>query len=339
MDPVKDKNLESSGSPLASVSNGMDLFKRNLPWIIAFALALLLVAGYRYTFSPPSDFPSGSIVSIARGASAAEVSQELASMHLIKHPRLLRLFFRISGTGAGIHSGAYLFQSPENLFVVTYRLLAGAYGLPPVRLTFIEGATTREMADQVGEAFLIPAKDFSQEARQYEGYLFPDTYLFPPSSTVASIVATMRTNFTARIAPLMGDIQASGHSLSDTVIVASLVEKEARTTASRRIVAGILWNRLAKGMPLQVDAVFGYIFNRDTYSPSFADLKTESPYNLYLHKGLPPGPISNPGLDALDAAVHPTKTDYLYYLTGFDELMHYATTYAGHQANQKKYLK
>ena len=121
--------------------------------------------------------------------------------------------------------------------------------------------------------------------------------------------------------------------------MASLVEKEARTIASRRLVAGILWNRLELGMPLQVDAVFGYIFNRETYSPSFADLTTESPYNLYLHKGLPPGPINNPGLDALGATLNPTKTDYLYYLTGTDNLMHYATTYAGHLANQRKYLQ
>jgi len=316
----------------------MDLFRRNLPWIIAFALAVILVAGYQYTFSPPDDFPSGSIVSITRGASATEVAQELASMHLIKHPGLLRLFFRISGTGGGIHSGAYLFPSPENLFVVAYRLLSGAYGLPPVRLTFIEGITAREIADQVAGEFEIPAKDFLQEARQYEGYLFPDTYLFPPSSTAASIVATMRENFETKIATLAGDIQASGRSLSDTVILASLVEKEARQSESRRMVAGILLNRLKLGMPLQVDAVFGYIFNRDTYSPSFADLKVESPYNTYTHTGLPPGSINNPGLDALEAVLNPTKTDYLYYLTGTDDLMHYATTYAGHQANQRKYL-
>ena len=108
---------------------------------------------------------------------------------------------------------------------------------------------------------------------------------------------------------------------------------------NKRIVAGILSNRLELGMPLQVDAVFGYIFGRDTYSPSFEDLKVNSPYNTYLHVGLPPGPITNPGLDSLQAAAVPTKTDYLYYLTGSDNLMHYATTYVGHLANQNKYLR
>ena len=137
---------------------------------------------------------------------------------------------------------------------------------------------------------------------------------------------------------LLSGIQASGHSLSDIVIMASLVEKEARTDVNRRIVAGVLWNRLALGMPLQVDAVFGYIFDRDTYSPSFEDLKVDSPYNTYTHKGLPPGPISNPGLESIYAALYPTKTNYLYYLTGKDTLMHYARTYAEHVANQTKYL-
>ena len=150
---------------------------------------------------------------------------------------------------------------------------------------------------------------------------------------------SLRANFDTKIKALSPAIDASGHSLSDIVIMASLVEKEARTSANRRIVAGILWNRLEKNMPLQVDAVFGYINNRDTYSPSLTDLKIDSPYNTYVYKGLPPGPINNPGLDSLDAAVNPTKTDYFYYLTGSDNQMHYATTYAEHQANQKKYLK
>jgi len=92
-------------------------------------------------------------------------------------------------------------------------------------------------------------------------------------------------------------------------------------------------------MPLQVDAVFGYIFNKDTYSPSFADLKIDSPYNTYTRIGLPPGPIDNPGLDSIEAVLHPTKTNYLYYLTDKNGVMHYAATFAEHQSNQRKYLK
>lgn len=308
-------------------------------WAVAFVLAVFLVVGYRIAFAPPSDFPSGSIVSIARGASVPDIAVQLASAHLIKHPNLFRMLLRISGGSLHVQAGAYLFNTPENLFTVAYRLVAGVYGIPPVRITFPEGETARDYAMRITEEIPdISASDFLSKAQPYEGYLFPDTYLFLQSADADSIVKTMRTNFDTKIASLSPDITASGHSLSDSVVMASLVEKEARTSAVRRVVAGILWNRLARGMPLQVDAVFGYIFNRDTYSPSYADLKVDSPYNTYTHIGLPPGPINNPGLDALDAVLHPTNTDYLYYLTDKNGVMHYATTYAGHQANRKKYL-
>lgn len=315
-------------------------FRRFVPLTLACAVALLFFGSWQYLFAPPATFPAGSTVTIAQGASAPEIAGTLAERNIVARPSVLLFLFRISETSGQIHFGTYRFQVSENALVVAYRLITGSYGIPPVRLTFVEGITVREMAAQITIAFpQISETMFSQAARPYEGYLFPDTYLFSPSADAASIVATMRANFDAKIASLSSAIHASGHSLSDTVIIASLVEKEARTTASRRIVAGILWNRLELDMPLQVDAVFGYIFNRDTYSPSFADLKVDSPYNTYTHTGLPPGPIANPGLDSLEAVINPTRTDYLYYLTGNDELMHYATTYAGHQANQKKYLK
>lgn len=308
-------------------------------WLIAFALALLLVGGYYATIAPPRDFPAGSTLRIQSGATVPEIAQRLYAAHIIAHPALLRAVLRITGASETVQQGAYLFVKPENVLSVAYRLATGDYGLPPVRSTFIEGITVREMGVQVASAFAgIPADDFIEKAKPQEGYLFPDTYFFQPSADIETIIETMRSNFDAKTAPLSDDVRASGHALSDIVIMASLVEKEARSAEARRMVAGILWNRLDRGMPLQVDAVFGYIFNRATYSPSYADLKVDSPYNTYTHRGLPPSPICNPGLDALQAALTPTKTSYLYYLTGSDNQMHYATTYAEHQANQRKYL-
>lgn len=317
-----------------------DPSKRNVWLAAACASALFLFGSWYYLFAPPVDFPAGSIVSVAQGASVPEIAQQFANMHIIAHPQLLRFVLRISGTGTEVQSGAYRFAAPQNLFVVAYRLVTGSYDLPPVRITFIEGVTVREMAEQVEAAFpSITAAEFRRQAKPYEGYLFPDTYLFSPAADGSSIIATMRANFDAKIASSSRTIAASGHSLSDIVIIASLIEKEARTSANKHLVAGVLWNRLKIGMPLQVDAVFGYIFNRDTYSPSFADLKVDSPYNTYMHTGLPPGPIDNPGLDSLEAAINPTKTNYLYYLTGKDNVMHYATTYAEHLVNQSRYLR
>ncbi len=307
-------------------------------WYAALLFGALLSFGGWYLFAAPAGFSPENVV-IAQGASAAKVAQELAQAHVIAHPVLLHTLLRLSGEENSVQAGMYGFDAPENLFVVLRRIVTGDYGLPPIRLTFVEGATVRDMATRIAHAFPgISETDFRQAAQPYEGYLFPDTYFLPPSSDAASIVALMRANFAAKVAPLSPEIAASGRTLSDIVIMASLVEKEARTPADKRIVAGILWNRILRGMPLQVDAVFGYIYNRDTYAPSLADLKTDSPYNTYLHTGLPPGPIDNPGLDSLEAAANPAKTDYLYYLTGADGRMHYATTYAGHQANLKRYL-
>ena len=114
--------------------------------------------------------------------------------------------------------------------------------------------------------------------------------------------------------------------------------EEAPDTKDRRIIAGILWKRITIGMPLQVDAVFPYIININSLQLTKSELQTNSPYNTYTNKGLPPGPIASPGLDAILAAVNPTKTNYLYYLSDLKGNMHYCPTYACQLANQRKYL-
>jgi UPF0755 protein len=295
----------------------MNISKRNVSLAVALALVVIFLIGYSFFIAPPKDFPSGDIVIIAHGMSAPDVVSELAGAHIISHSSVLRFILRISMTSGRIHSGAYRFGSPENVFVVAYRLVVGEYGLPLVRITLIDGMTVDEVAAQVADNLpSISASDFIKVATSSEGYLFPDTYFFPPGTDATTILAAMRANFDSKTAPLSGEISASSHSFSDTIIMASLIEKEARTDTDKKIVAGILWNRLALGMPLQVDA------DRDTYS----------------HAGLPASPICNPGLASIEAALEPTKTAYLYYLTGKDGLMHYATTFAGHEANLRKYL-
>lgn len=309
-------------------------------WAVIFVAVVLIVNGYRVTLSAPENFPEHAVVVVPEGASARETADILAAAHVVRSADLLRLVLRVTGGSAHVHPGPYRFDRLENALVIASRLSRGAFGIPPIRLTFVEGDTTRDMANEVADAFPdISAAQFLSVAAPYEGYLFPDTYLFPPDATAASIVAAMRKNFDVQTAPLASAIAASGHSESDIIIMASLIEREARSTEARRMVSSILWNRIADGMPLQVDAVFGYIFGRDTYSPSFDDLKTDSPYNTYTHDGLPPGPICNPGLDAIATAIQPAESAYLYYLTGTDGQMHYAKTYAGQLANQRAYLK
>jgi len=296
----------------------IDFYKRYLPWIVAFILAVFIVSGYRFLFSPPSHFPSGSIIIVPKGLSTPLVAQELKNARVIASPTLFRLILRISGNDNSIQAGAYRFQTPQNLFRVVYRIVTGDYGIPLSRITFVEGVTISEAAKQVAETFspMISEDDFLKAGESYEGYLFPDTYFFSLTTDAESVVKIMRENFNKKIEPFSEDIKTSGHSLSDIVTMASLIEKETKTDADRHIVSGILWTRFSIGMPLQVDV----------------SLET------YDHPGFPSAPIANPGIESIDAAIHPTKTNYLYYLTGKDGLMHYATTFAAHQVNRKKYL-
>lgn len=300
---------------------------------------LLSVGGYYALLAAPADFTPGNIVIISRGSSVHDAALTLASARVVQHPKLLELLVRLSGRSNNMQSGAYRFSEPENVVVIAWRLISGGFGIPPVRFTIPEGSTVRDMAKRVHEAFPeITLADFISVGEPYEGYLFPDTYQFQAPPDAASVVIGMRENFDTKTLPLKTKFDASGHSLSDLVIMASLIEREGRTLEDKRMISGILWNRIARGMPLQVDAVFGYIYHRDTYSPSFADLKVDSPYNTYTHKGLPPGPIGSPGLESLEAAATPVQTDFLFYITGNDGLMHYATTFAGHQENLRNYL-
>jgi len=149
-----------------------------------------------------------------------------------------------------------------------------------------------------------------------QGYLFPDTYKFFPSLTPAQVLTALQQNYQVKIGPLRPAIATSGHSESDIIIMASIIQKEAAGPTDSPIIAGILWKRIADGIALQVDA-----------DPS-----------TYTHRGLPAAPLDNPGLIAINAAINPTASPYLYYLHDSNGNVHYASTYQQHQANIKKYL-
>lgn len=209
-------------------------------------------------------------------------------------------------------------------------------GIPTIKVTFPEGTSVREMAVLLKERFpLFDSETFFELSKGNEGYLFPDTYLFETDIMPEQV----RERLIQRFYEKTRELGLSEERLHDVVIVASLVEEEANTREDRRLVSGILWKRNEIGMALQVDAVFGYIQGTTTYHPTGEDLEIDSPYNTYLYRGLPPGPITNPGLDALQAAYEPTETDYLYYLTGDDGITYYAKTFEEHKRNKELYLQ
>ncbi|MFA5184261.1 MAG: endolytic transglycosylase MltG [Patescibacteria group bacterium] len=180
-----------------------------------------------------------------------------------------------------------------------------------------------------------------------EGYLFPDTYRIYASSTVQDVIDKMLANFDKKLTLQMRkDIKAQGKTIYDIITMASLIEKEApfdyqkKDNRDARIISGVFWNRLKAGQALQSDATLSYIFSDNKPSHSGQELEIDSPYNTYKYRGLPPGPICNPGLLAIEAAIYPLATDYNYFLTPKDQnTVIYARTYAEHLKNKYQYLK
>src|SRR5690606_26432746 len=172
-----------------------------------------------------------------------------------------------------------------------------------------------------------------------EGHLFPDTYFVPVTATSEYAIRMFENNFERKVEDIREEVAQSGKDFNDILIMASIIEGEARAEKDMKIISGILWKRIEIGMPLQVDATFVYLLGKGTSDLTRADLETDSPYNTYLYKGLPPTPISNPGLAAIRAALSPTETEYLYFLTGDDGKMHYSKTHDEHVAKKSQYIK
>ena len=293
------------------------------------AIIFFVLAGFSGYFflSAPKDFPSGETIVIEKGTGLAEISGKLKKEGFIRSKYAFALYARALGKSKKIKYGKYLFNEPVSVFSLISRLAKGEFGFKPIKVTITEGLTIKEISELFGGFENFDKKEFLEKTEKLEGYLFPDTYLFLPFAETEQIIGTMTDNFKKKA----GDVG------KDIVIMASLIEKEVPDSDDRKIVSGILWKRLELGMALQVDAVFPYITGKQKVL--LEDLKIDSLYNTYLHKGLPPGPISNPGLDAIDAARNPKESPYLYYLSGNDGKTHFAKTFSEHLRNKEKYLK
>lgn len=307
---------------------------------IAFAL-ILGVGGFLYynVIAPPETFPAGRLVTITEGMPLQTVAETLKQDGVVQSATALRIAVQALGTDKSVHAGDYLFKEPKNVLEVARALVVGAYGLEPIRIRVPEGATVAQMAKIFAPQLERFDKErFLQEATPLEGYLFPDTYFFLPNATENTVMKTMYDNFQTQITSIQPQIDASGHTLKEIVIMASLLEKEARISKDRRMIAGVLWNRVRKGMLLQVDAAFLYILGRTTFDLTLKDLQVDSPYNTYKYKGLPIGPIANPSLDSILAAANPIKNDYLFYLADNSGVTHYSKTYQQHLRLKNLYI-
>lgn len=306
--------------------------------LVIFA-GVLATTLYITAIDPPANFPLGTLVTVPEGATLSETAESFEHTGVVRSALALEILMRLTGQEHDVHAGDYLFKEPKNVFAIARAVATGAYGLEPIRIRVPEGATSKEMAKLFGTQLeRFDRERFLAAAREEEGYLFPDTYFFLPNTTDEQVLSTMRQNFDAHIKIIGEQIVTFGRSLDEVVIMASLLEREARNTEDRRAIAGVLWNRLERGMLLQVDAAFLYTLGKSTFDLSVKDLTSDDPYNTYKHKGLPPGPIGSPSLDSLLAAVTPVNHDYLYYLADNNHVTHYSKTYEEHLQKKRKYL-
>ncbi len=267
------------------------------------------------------------IVDIPRGETGSAVAAKLEKENLIKDARLFKLVMKVINSAKDIKPGKYELNQNMTMMEILHRIKTGE---GKIRLVTIpEGLTIKEIAKLLEEKKIVSGSDFLSAAAnnsyfingnkvdRLEGYLLPDTYDFPAAYTAVDMIKRLVKEFDDRAVPLYKESKGNlpqKMSMDEIVILASLIEREAQIPSERPVIASVYYNRLKKGMKLQCDATIQYALGKQKAVLKFSDLKIKSPYNTYLHEGLPPGPIANPGIDSIKSALNPEKTDYLFYV-------------------------
>lgn len=301
-------------------------------------------------------------ITINKGAGIRDISGSLYDSHLVRSAQAWTLYVVLTGSRSDIHEGTYTLNHGMTGKDILHALTNQPTDERQVKVTIIEGSTNKEIAEQLDKAGVVSASEFLTAAGQtdsrnilpnttydflaskptsvdLEGFLFPDTYYFFKHSTAAAVIKKFLDNFDLKYTDAMRQATgARGRTIFEEVTMASIIEAELRSDTDRSMAADIFWRRLDAGIALNADTTVLYALGRSTGSLTNADLKVDSPYNTYLHRGLPAGPIGNPGISALRAAINPTPNEYWYYLTAKDGHTVYAKTLEEHSQNKVKYL-
>ncbi len=332
---------------------------------------LFLLSGIAFALSPPGGVVFPKEVTIPRDSSAREAAAILAGEGVVRSEGLLLLTLLFERSLEKIQAGTYFFERAHWLHEVVAAVTDPfTRKIQTVRIP--DGSSLRGIAAEFeaqglfasGDLWAVtgmPAVDYREQAgppdftlleerfpflaglpprATLEGYLFPDTYEMFDTTTPTEAVFKMLQNFESALTGegLFDEIQQDGRPLHEILTLASLLEREAITYEDKRIIAGIIQNRLERDMPLQLDASLMYVTGRGSLLLTKDDLASDSPYNTYTHKGLPRGPIANPGLDSIKAALSPKETPYLYYLSDRSHVIYYSETHEEHILKKQTYL-
>jgi UPF0755 protein len=279
---------------------------------------------------------------VPRGATLRVAAESLASAGVVQNATMFRLYAMLRGSDRSIQAGTYVFQRGVSWGEVVDDLRGGK-GLEHA-ITIPEGWSLYQIVPQLARVLDAPIDSVRAAVRDtallhaldvptptLEGYLFPDTYVFPDGTTPRAAVRVMVDRFQRVWQPEWDQrLQALAMSRQDVMALASIVEKEARLPEERPVIAAVYLNRLKRGMLLQADPTVQYALGRHVARVTFKDLEIDSPYNTYRHAGLPPGPIASPGRPAIVASLNPANVPYLYFVAHPDGHHEFTTDFAAH---------
>lgn len=315
--------------------------------ISVFFLALVLFL-YFWNLAPVNfNNSQQQMVEIRYGTSLREISTLLEYKGIIRNRYIYELYVRLKPSERMAKSGRYLIGSGMTVPQIVSELGKGTSG--QIRVTIPEGFTNVEIAELLSKKGIIDRDEFLRKLTDVsflsqlglelpldgnvEGFLYPDTYYFSLDATEEQVITTMLRRFTEIYQSYFQNVPLS--ELKEIVIVASIVEKEAKEADERPLIAGVFYNRLQRKFPLQSCATIQYVLGKHKDRLLYKDLQVQSPYNTYLNRGLPPGPIANPGLASLQAAVDPGKVTYLYFVAKPDGSHIFSNTFEQHIKAQR----
>lgn len=302
------------------------------------------------------------LFTVEKGQGLDQISTALQEAGFDVSPFLLKMYAAMDGSSSSFFAGTFEIPRSSSTIDIVELLTSGEVSNEQV-ITIVEGLTIRQIGAYLEDEGILDADEFIATAQNadvtqlypsstytaladkpasasLEGYLFPDTYRVYTESSATQIIQKLLDNFEAQVtAEIRSGFTEQGLTTYEAVTLASIVEREVRTTADRKIAAGIFLSRLRLGIALQSDATVNYVTGKQALQPSLDDLEADSEYNTYKHRGLPPGPISNPSLASLRAVADPTETDYLYFLSKPDGTTVFSETYEEHLTNKRTYLQ
>ncbi len=333
-------------------------------FIVGILLLIFVIGGwFAFAQRPVSRDANTVVVEIASGQSVRSIAQKLKDARIIRNAQVLTVYVFLHGVSGKLQAGTYKLSPSMNLPTIVQGIAFGKAISNETIIQIPEGWNSEEIGSYLEKKGLFRAADWNAvisttdirsilpdatfsilsdkpATANLEGYLFPDTYRVFRHSTPADIIGRMLANAQAKIGgELETTIRQQGKTVFEILTLSSIIEKEIKTEPDRRLAADVFYKRMQAGIALQADATLTFILHKTSAELTTDDLKFDSPYNTYINRGLPPGPISNPGLVSIRSAVYPEPNPYYYFLTKDDGSAVFSTTLDEHNENKMKYLR